>query len=195
VPTHRSPSGDIIFIFGTSACSAPLNLVVRHTTTLEPMQESVSTKAFEAFREACVAPPSLNLRAGYTLDSYQEPPPYDATLDDATDSYLEQYTFWGLTHLDAGSWRHYLPRLIQYAILHPHDPHMVVEGLLHSLRPPDREPPRLGSLSPEQEAVVVAFLESVATDAGSPNAAFALQVLEEWWVPEALYRPPGPPRA
>jgi hypothetical protein len=95
------------------------------------MQESLSTKAFEAFREACAAPPSLNLRAGYALDSYQEPPPFDATLDEATDSYLEQYTFWGLAHLDAGSWRHYLPRLIQYAILHPHDPHMVVEGLLN----------------------------------------------------------------
>ena len=156
------------------------------------MQEPVSTKAFEAFREDCAAPPALSLRAGYALDSYQEPPPFDATLDEATDAYLEHHTFWGLAHLDARSWRHYLPRLIQYAFLHPHDPHMVVEALLHNLRPPDREPARLGSLSPGQEAVVVSFLEHVATDAGSPNAAFALQVLEEWWVPDALYRPPGP---
>ena len=159
------------------------------------MQEVVSTKAFEAFREAYAAQPSLSLRAGNALDSYQAPPAFDATLDEATDSYLEQHAFWGLPHLDARSWRHYLPRLIRYAFVHPDDPHMVVEGLLHNLRPPDRHPPRLASLSPEQEAAVVAFLESVATDASSPHAAFALQVLEEWWVPGALYRPPASSRA
>ena len=39
---------------------------------------------------------------------------------------------------------------------------MVIDGLLASLRPPDREPPRLASLSAGQEAVVVAVLDVLA---------------------------------
>jgi hypothetical protein len=68
------------------------------------------------------------------------------------------------------------------------DPEMAVEGLLHSLRPPDREPPRLASLTAEQEAVIVALLEEVAFSEDSANSDFAMQVLEEWWIPNALYR-------
>jgi hypothetical protein len=68
------------------------------------------------------------------------------------------------------------------------DPAMAVEGLLHSLRPPDREPPRLASLTVEQEAVIVAFLEDIAFSENSANGDFAMQVLEEWWIPGALYR-------
>jgi hypothetical protein len=68
------------------------------------------------------------------------------------------------------------------------DPKMAVEGLLHNLRPPDREPPRLASLTAEQEAVIVAFLEEVAFSEDSANRDFAMQVLEEWWIPDALYR-------
>jgi hypothetical protein len=65
---------------------------------------------------------------------------------------------------------------------------MVTEGLLGSLRPPDREPPRLGSLSGEQEAVVVAVLDLLAFDERSGCRELAMQVLEEYWVPNALYR-------
>jgi hypothetical protein len=65
---------------------------------------------------------------------------------------------------------------------------MVVEGLLHSLRPPDREPPRLASLTVEQESVIVEFLEDLAFSEDSANQDFAQQVLEEWWLPDALYR-------
>ena len=66
---------------------------------------------------------------------------------------------------------------------------MAPEGLLYSLRPPDRDPPRLASLTPEQKAAIVAFLEALAFD---DNAAYyqadALQILEEWWLPNARYR-------
>ena len=54
-----------------------------------------------------------------------------------TDAYLEGFAFWGLGYLDARSWRHYLPRLIEYAFRHPHDPAMVTEALVRSLRPPE----------------------------------------------------------
>ena len=60
---------------------------------------------------------------------------------------LEGFAFWGLAYLDAQSWRHYLPRLIDYALRRPDDPAMVAEALVRSLRPPDRYPPRLASLS------------------------------------------------
>ena len=71
----------------------------------------------------------------------------------------------------------------------------LIEGLLWSLRPPDRDPPRLGSLSSEQEQVVVAFLDVLAFDDRSAYRDLAMQVLEECWVPGALYReqPGGTP--
>jgi hypothetical protein len=70
---------------------------------------------------------------------------------------------------------------------------MLTEALLWSLRPPDREPPRLGSLSAEQEAVIVAVLDVLAFDARSLDRELAMQVLEEYWVPGALYRKQPPP--
>lgn len=130
----------------------------------------------------------MTLRGGNAVDSYDVAPPFDPVLDNPTDAYLEAHTFWGLTHLDAASWRHYLPRLIDYAFRHMDDPGMVVEGLLYNLRPPDREPPRLASLTQEQESVIVAFLEELAFGDDSANSELAMQVLEEWWIPGALYR-------
>jgi len=66
---------------------------------------------------------------------------------------------------------------------------MAIEGVVSSLRPPDREPPRLATLTPEQETVIVAFLEHLAFSEGVvPERDLALQVLEEWWVPNARYR-------
>lgn len=130
----------------------------------------------------------MTLRGGYAEDSYDSAPPPDPVLDEPTDAYLETYTFWGLAYLDPASWRHYLPRLIDYSLRHMDDPKLAVEGLLHSLRPPDRDPPRLASLTAEQEAVIVAFLEEVAFSEDSANRDFAMQVLEEWWLPDALYR-------
>ena len=66
---------------------------------------------------------------------------------------------------------------------------MAAEGALHNLRPPDRDPPRLASLNAEQEAVIAAFLEELAFSADSANNEFAMQVMAEWWIPDALYRP------
>jgi len=59
---------------------------------------------------------------------------------------------------------------------------MVTESLVRSLRPPDRYPVRLASLTTEQEAIVRSFLESIAF--GHPDTTVqdeAQQALEESW--------------
>src|SRR5512140_1520790 len=109
----------------------------------EKIRAEISRRAREAFQADALSVPQMTLRGGYAEDSYDVAPPPDPVLDALTDAYLEAYTFWGLAYLDPASWRHYLPYLIDYAFRHRDDPQMVVEGLLHSLRPPEREPPRL----------------------------------------------------
>jgi hypothetical protein len=151
--------------------------------------DDLVARAEAAFRADAAALPLVTLRGGEALDSYAEPPAHDPATDAPSDDYLERYAFSGLTYLDAASWRHYLPRLIRYALEHLGRPRsMVAEALLWSLRPPDREPPRLGSLSAEQEAVVVAVLDVLAFDERSLDRDLAMQVLEEYWIPGALYR-------
>jgi hypothetical protein len=122
----------------------------------------VATRAFEVFRTDVAVPPPLTLRGGNAVDSYNQPMPFDPAEDEPTDAYLEGFAFWGLGYLDARSWRHYLPRLIDYAFRRPTDPAMVTEALVRSLRPPDRYPPRLATLSADQENVVRSFLEQAA---------------------------------
>jgi hypothetical protein len=149
-------------------------------------------RAHEVFRSDAEQVPSITLRGGAALSGYDEPPPYDPELDAPTDAYLEMFAFEGQGFLDAASWRHYLPRLIDYSLrnIGSRTPGaMAVEGLLSSLRPPDRTPPRLGSLTKEQEEVIVAVLDELAFASDSANQAFAMQVMEEWWIPGALYRP------
>lgn len=145
------------------------------------------TMANAAFAKDVAFPPGITLRGGDALDGYANPPPFDPALDAVTDTYLEQYSG-GLTFLDAASWRHYLPRLIEYAVRHFGQFTNVCDALLNNLRPPDRESPRLASFTPEQERVVTAFLELLAFSKSSPHQDFACQVLEEWWIPGALYR-------
>jgi hypothetical protein len=154
------------------------------------MRDDILRQAFEVFRTDAEAVPPLTLRGGDAVDRYDEPPAYDPAVDEPTDAYLEKYTFNGITYLDAASWRHYLPRLIDYALRQPgHSRTMAIEGVLSSLRPPDREPPRLTTLTAEQEVVIVAFLEHLAfSDHAIPGRDLALQVLEEWWLPNARYR-------
>jgi len=152
------------------------------------LRSEIRHRAFEAFQADALTNPRMTLRGGYAEDGYDFAPPFDPVLDELTDTYLETYTFWGLAYLDPASWRHYLPHLIGYAYRHKDDPAMVVEGLLHNLRPPDRVPPRLASLTPDQEAVIVAFLEDIAFSEDLAISDFAMQVLEEWWIPGALYR-------
>jgi len=161
------------------------------------MRGEIIRRAFEVFRSDVDVVPAMTLRGGAAVDGYEEPSPYDADVDAATDAYLEQYAFTGVTYLDAASWRHYLPPLIDYALRHAHDHApgtMAIDGLLSALRPPDREPPRLASLTAEQEAVIVALLDVLAFDDDSVYRESAMQVLEEWWLPDALYRPPRPER-
>jgi len=156
--------------------------------TRETERAEIKRRADAAFQCDRLAVPLMTLRGGYAEDSYDFAPPPDPVLDEPTDSYLETYTFWGLAYLDPASWRHYLPCLIDYSFRHMDDPKMAVEGLLYSLRPPDRQPPRLASLTAEQEAVIVAFLDDMAFSDDSANGDLAMQVLEEWWIPDALYR-------
>jgi hypothetical protein len=153
-------------------------------------RHEIVRRALAAFRSEIGIPPPLTLRGGNAVDSYDLPEPFDADTDAPTDEYLEGFAFWGLGYLDGQSWRHYLPRLIDYALHRPDDPKMVVEALVRSLRPPDRYPPRLSSLSSDQEAVVTAFLEHLALgDASSGVRDDAQQALEEWWLPNPRSRP------
>lgn len=133
-------------------------------------------------------PPALTLRGGAALDVYDTPPEFDPTLDSPTERYLLRFCC-GLAHLDTDSWFHYLPLLLRAAWARaslPGDP--LVEAVLWTLRPPDRVPARLGRLSLAQESVVTAVLEHLAFAPGSRNQEFALQLLEEYWIPRALYR-------
>jgi hypothetical protein len=156
----------------------------------EEGRENLVARAFEAFRDDVSAPPPLTLRGGNAIDGYDRAEPFDPALDEPDDAYIEGYGFWGLGYLDARSWRHYLPRLIAYAFRRPDDPSMVVEALVNSLRPPDRYPPRLATLTPNQESIVCEFLEQVALRNLVPGlAGDAQQALEEWWWPNPRSRP------
>src|SRR5215510_14481685 len=126
------------------------------------MRVEIGRRAFVVYRADADAVPAMTPRGGVAVDGYDEPPPHDAELDEPTDAYLEQYAFGGVTYLDAASWRHYLPRLIDYALRHVGSRApgtMAIDALLWSLRPPDRQPPRLGSLTAPQEAVIVSVLD------------------------------------
>jgi hypothetical protein len=152
--------------------------------------EEIVSRAFEVFRTDVGSPPPLTLRGGNAVDSYNQPEPFDPAEDEPTDAYFEGFAFWGLGYLDARSWRHYLPRLLDYAFRHPNDPAMVAEALVRSLRPPDRYPPRLATLTADQECVVRSFLEQAALGDAIPHLqAEAQQALEEWWLPSARCRP------
>ncbi|HET9797267.1 MAG TPA: DUF6714 family protein [Gemmatimonadaceae bacterium] len=145
--------------------------------------------ARDAFRAELAETPALSLRGANAVDGYDHPEPFDAALDEPTDEYLERFAFWGMPYLDARSWRHYLPRLIEYASSHPDDPAMVVEATVRSLRPPDRVPARLTTLSAEQEAAVMRFLERVAlSDDENGSRDDARSALEEWWLSDAPLR-------
>lgn len=151
---------------------------------------AIVSRAFEAFRREVEVPPPLTLRGGNAVDGYAVPSPFDSAVDEPTDAYFEGFAFWGVGYLDARSWRHYLPRLIEYALRRQDDPAMVAEALIRSLRPPDRYPPRLATLTADQEDVVRSFLELAALGDAMPHLQTdAQQALEEWWLPNARSRP------
>jgi hypothetical protein len=151
------------------------------------MNADLVARAFDAFRKDVESTPSMTLRAGNAVDEYRSPMPFDAVWDAIDDKYLERSS-WGLSYLDPASWRHYLPHLMKHALEHLGQAGKAVDALLSSLRPPDREPPRLRSLTEDQEKIIVGFLEVLAFDSRSATQAFACQVMEEWWIPHALYR-------
>jgi hypothetical protein len=149
---------------------------------------ALSTAAFAAFASDVAETPPISLRAGNALDDGSKPPPNDKEADALTDKYLEQ-NYWGLPHLDAASWRHVLPFFLDYALRHMERPSNAVDGLLNSLRPPDRTPPRLASLSLEQEQIVAQVLDVLCFSPESAYHELACQTTEDWWEPNAMYRP------
>ncbi len=157
------------------------------------MNQELIQNAYDVFHDNSVKEPPMTLRAGDAIDSYDIPPNYDEELDKLTDDYLQQYAYFALPFLDAISWRYYLPFLIDFALRHytpeaAPESSIVVEGTLSSLRPPDREPPRLAVLTTEQESVIIKFLDILAFDENSDYQDYAMQVLEEYWIQGALYR-------
>jgi hypothetical protein len=154
----------------------------------DPMSSALAARFRDAFASDLATAPGMTLRQGDAIDSYAQAPFFDAAADAISDAYLEHYC-WGLAHLDAASWRHYLPALAELAERHLGVSSNAVGSLIASLRPPDRDPPRLASLSAAQEALVRELLEVLAFSPGSIWQAEACQALEEWWIEDAQYRP------
>jgi hypothetical protein len=140
---------------------------------------------FAAFSAEGTAFPPMTLRGGDALDLDKPAPPFDVLVDAISDEYLEAHP-WGTGWLDAPSWRHYLPFMMEYALRHITERSDVTDALLTSLRPPDRNPPRLGSLSKAQETTVLRFLDVMAHSAESASLDLAALVLSEWWTPGAI---------
>ena len=133
---------------------------------------------FVAFTTDMKTRPELTLRGGNNLDNYRAASAFDITIDTISDHYLEQHC-WGLGYLDTASWRHYLPYLIEYSLRHLEQGSDVIDALLNNLRPPDRDPPRLESLSEHQQAVIRRFLELLAFSENSAHQDLACLILEE----------------
>jgi hypothetical protein len=140
---------------------------------------------FAAFATEGSAFPSMTLRGGDALDADRPAPPFDVLVDAVSDEYLEAHP-WGSGYLDAASWRHYLPFMMAYALRHIDRNSEVTDALLTSLRPPDREPPRLASLNKAQETAVLRFLDALTHGPGSASRDLAAMVLSEWWTPGAI---------
>ena len=144
---------------------------------------------FAAFSAEGSTFPPMTLRGGDALDAGQPAPPFDVLLDAVSDEYLEAHP-WGSGYLDAASWRHYLPFMMEYALRHIARPNDVTDALLTSFRPPDRDPPRLGSLNKAQETVVLRLLDALAHSHESASRDLAALVLSEWWTPGAIPKDP-----
>ena len=147
----------------------------------------------EVFKNTTVDIPPMTLRAGNAVDSYDLPTDYEEQLDQPTDEYLQKFAYWGLPHLDPVSWHYYLPLLMSYSLRNatkdaPVESGLAVDGTLFSLRPPDREPSRFSLLTPEQKEVIDQFLVILAFDEESIYQEDGMEVLEEYWMPEAIYR-------
>ena len=152
--------------------------------------EDLKLRLQDAFAADLSTQPAMSLRAADSIDSYRETLAFDAEADRASTEYLNQYA-WGIPHLDPMSWRHYLPVLGSLALDSLSTESAAVRGFIESLRPPDRDPPRLASLSARQEAVVRELLEALAFSQQSIWQEEACRALEEWWMEDPLFRSPG----
>ena len=142
----------------------------------------------DAFSADAKVTPAVTLRAGDCLDDHRDPPLYEPEVDSVSDEYLESF-HWGVGYLDAASWRHYLPILADYVVRHFDQGTLVGEALVTSLCAPDRDPPRLATLTQSQEEAVTQLLEFLAFTDGSGHQDSACRAIDEWWSPDALYRP------
>lgn len=146
-----------------------------------------TAKLLDAFG-ALPATPAMSLRGGNAADDYAIVPSFDARLDQLTSQYLETY-FWGIHHLDAESWRFYLPHFLRYALDNIANPaSQAIDAVVYSLRPPDRDPPRFGSLTHAQIEAVTGTLNQLAFSGQSAWKEPAMIALEEYWAPGARYR-------
>ena len=64
------------------------------------MNPLVSERAYAVFHRDKIKYPPMTLRAGFAVDSYELPPPYDEQLDEPTDDYLQQFAYFALPYLD-----------------------------------------------------------------------------------------------
>jgi hypothetical protein len=140
---------------------------------------------FAAFSSEGTVFPPMTLRGGDAVDLGEPAPPFDVLVDAISDEYLDAHP-WGSGYLDATAWRHYLPFMMEYALRHITESSDVTDALLTSFRPPDRTPPRLGSLSRDQESAVLRFLDVMAYSPSSASTDLAALVLSEWWTPGAI---------
>jgi len=141
----------------------------------------------QAFAREAERPP-MSLRAADAVDSGNAPCPFEPVADMPTPEYFERYC-WGVPHLDPASWRYYLPRLLAYGLESFAAPGVnAVDFALESLRPPDREPPRFGSLTRDQKCAIVSALDEFAFNPESPWQEPAMIALEEYWARGGTYR-------
>ena len=149
--------------------------------------DSITADLAKSFSDLPAAPP-MSLRGGNAVDDYEAAPAFDPVTDQVTPEYLEAH-FWGIPHLDSQSWRFYLPHLLSHALQNISNPGSnATDTFLFSLRPPDRDPPRFGSLSGTEEQVVAAVLDKLAFSEESVWKEQAMIALEEYWAPGATYR-------
>jgi len=131
----------------------------------------------------------LSLRQGDEIDSYETPTPDDLPADwrDVSERELEEHQ-WGFTHLDAESWRFYLPAFLAYSVRHfTRGESLVIMACLNNLRPPDRVPSRFRTVTDSQRQAVISVLEFLAFGCESDFSADASKVLEEYWIEHPLY--------
>lgn len=128
--------------------------------------EELKRRLFAAFATDLAARPAITLRGADSVDSFGVGLPFDEARDECTPAYLEHFG-WAITLLDAAAWRHYLPLVAAHALDCTAEASLAVDGLIQSLRPPDRSPPRLGSLDATQRALVRECLQILACSADS----------------------------